>query len=517
MHYIEGVVSQSKSQLRMNILCAYFSTCCRIPSISLYWFDPLMKTAKLPAKSFHQGLVLLLISLAAFMCALDTTIVNISLPSISKYFSSDIATVSWVSISYLLVLSSTLITFGRVADIRGYKKIYLAGFAIFTIGSLACGLSSSVFMLIGFRVLEGAGAAMLQAIGGAMVVRYLPEKMRGTAFGILTTSAAVGLAAGTPLGGFLSQFYSWHWIFFVNIPVGIFAIILALTILPHDNKEVAEARFDLPGSGMLLIALVSFIFFLNMGTNLGWLSWGILASIAVSTAAWAGFIFNERKARRPLINLGFFRNRNFSMAVAVAMLVLLMGQGSWYAFPFYLELEKGFAANIAGLILLVPTILMMVCGPIAGFLSDRVGPRIISILGSLALITAFLIFSIMGAKTTLTVIIVALAIEGIGIGLVMPANFNLIMGMSTRGDEAVVSSVVNTVRNMGAVMGIAMVTLIFLSVLAAAGISAANIDPHNLPMRALTYGFHAVFLFGVVTGGAILLLSLAMKNVKAPK
>ena len=205
------------------------------------------------------------------------------------------------------------------------------------------------------------------------------------------------------------------------------------------------------------------------------------------------------------------------MAVVIAMLVLLMGQGSWYVFPFYLELEKGFAANIAGLILLVPTILMMVCGPIAGFLSDKIGSRIISIVGSLALIAAFLIFTIMGAKTTLTVIIVALAIEGIGIGLVMPANFNLIMGMSTKGDEAVISSVVNTVRNVGAVLGISTFTLVFLSVLGAAGISAANIDPHNLPMKAFTYGFHAVFIFGAVMGGVILLLSLAMKSFKPSK
>jgi len=462
----------------------------------------------------HQWLILLLISLASFMGALDTTIVNISLPSISKYFQSDVATVSWVAIAYLLILSSTLITFGRVADIRGYKKIYVAGFAIFTIGSLSCGLSSTIYLLIGFRVLQGIGAAMLQAIGGAMVVRYLPEKVRGTAFGILTTSAAVGLAAGTPLGGFLSQFYSWHWIFFVNIPVGIVAIILAVAILPRDSVELVQGRFDLPGASLLLVALVSLIFFLNMGTNIGWLSWAILGSVAVSAAAWAGFILNERRAKSPLINLDFFRDRNFAMAVIVAMLVLLMGQGSWYAFPFYLELEKGFATNIAGLILLVPTVLMMVCGPIAGLLSDRIGPRRICALGSAALIAAFMIFTVMGTRTTLPYIIVALAIEGVGIGLVMPANFNLIMRMSSRGDEGVISSLVNTVRNVGAVMGIAVFTLIFLSVITAQGISPANIAAHSLPPKAFVFGFHAIFLFGASLGGLLLVLNLALRDKK---
>jgi EmrB/QacA subfamily drug resistance transporter len=465
-------------------------------------------------KNSRHWLILLLISLAAFMGALDTTIVNISLPSISKYFQSDIATVSWVAIAYLLVLSSTLITFGRVADIRGYKKIYLAGFAVFTIGSLSCGLSSTIFLLIGFRVFQGAGAAMLQAIGGAMVVKYLPEKIRGMAFGILTTSAAVGLAAGTPLGGFLSQFYSWHWIFFVNVPVGILAIILAFWILPGDSGESVAGRFDLPGAGLLLVALVSLIFFLNMGTNIGWLSWGILASIVISAAAWGGFILNEKKAPSPLINLGFFRDRNFATAIIVAMFVLLIGQGSWYAFPFYLELEKGFTANIAGLILLVPTLLMMVCGPVAGFLSDRIGARRICALGSVVLIVAFMIFAIMGTKTTLPVIIIALAIEGVGIGLVMPANFNLIMGMSTSGDEAVVSSLVNTVRNVGAVMGIAVFTLIFLSVIAAKGISSANIAAHSMPPQAFAIGFHAIFLFGAALGGLLLVLNLALRDNK---
>jgi EmrB/QacA subfamily drug resistance transporter len=473
-----------------------------------------MNAARSSTNSSHQGLILLLISLASFMGALDTTIVNISLPSISKYFQTDIATTSWVAIAYLLILSSTLITFGRVADIRGYKKIYLAGFAIFTIGSLSCGLSSTIYLLIGFRTIQGAGAAMLQAIGGAMVVRYLPEKIRGTAFGLLTTSAAVGLAAGTPLGGFLSQFYSWHWIFFVNVPVGIFATILAFMVLPKDNREFVRGRFDLPGAGLLLIALVSLIFFLNMGTNVDWLSWGILVSIVVSVAAWAGFIFNERLAKFPLINLGFFRDRNFAMAIVVAMLVLLMGQGSWYAFPFYLELEKGFAAHIAGIILLVPTVLMMVCGPLAGYLSDRIGPRFICALGSAVLIGAFMIFAIMGAETTLPLIIIALAIEGVGVGLVMPANFNLIMGISGKGDEGVVNSLVNTVRNVGAVMGIAVFTLIFLSVIASLGVSTADIAPHSLPPKAFAFGFHAIFLFGAALGGLLLVLNLALRDKK---
>ncbi|MGA7678296.1 MAG: MFS transporter [Dehalococcoidia bacterium] len=474
-----------------------------------------MNPANQSKGSSRQWLILLLISFASFMGALDVTIVNISLPTISKYFQCDIATVSWVAMAYLLVLSSTLITFGRFADIRGYKKIYLAGFAIFTIGSLLCGLSSNIYLLIGFRVLQGIGAAMLQAIGGAMVVRYLPEKVRGTAFGVLTTFAAVGLAAGTPLGGFISQFYSWHWIFFVNVPVGIIAIILGIAVLPRDTEELGKGQFDMSGASLLLVALVSFIFFLNMGNNIGWLSWLVLISIAISLATWAGFILNEKRAQFPLINLSLFRDRNFTVAVTVALLIMLAAQGSWYAFPFYLELEKGFATNIAGLILLVPAIFMMVCGPIAGLLSDRIGSRPICILGSVVFIAAFLMFTLMGANTGLYYIIIALALEGIGIGLILPANFSLIMGMSAKGDEGVINSLVTTVRNVGAVMGIAVFTVIFLSVIAGKGISSAGVTAHSLPPKAFVLGFHAIFLFGVGLGGVLLALNAALREKRS--
>ncbi len=473
-----------------------------------------MDSSKSTKPASHQWLILLLISLASFMGALDATIVNISLPTMSKYFQTDVATVSWVSMSYLLVLSGTLITFGRIADIRGYKKIYLAGFAIFTIGSLSCGLSSTIFMLIGFRILQGAGAAMLQAIGGAMVVRYLPERIRGMAFGILTTSAAVGLAAGTPLGGFLSQFYSWHWIFFINVPVGITATILGITILPRDTKEFGSGKLDISGAVALLVALVSLIFFLNMGNNIGWLSWGILLAIFISAAAWVGFVFNEKRTQSPLIDLGMFRNKYFTMAVMVALIVLLVGQGSWYVLPFYLELGKGFATDIAGLILLVPTVFMMICGPLSGVLSDRIGARPICALGSAILIAAFAMFALMGAKTELYYIIIALALEGIGIGLIMPANFNLIMGMSAKGSEGVMNSLVTTMRNVGAVMGIAFFTFIFLTVIASQGVSVAGVTAHSLPPKAFTLGLHAIFIFGTALGGLLLVFSLAMRDKK---
>ena len=273
-----------------------------------------------------------------------------------------------------------------------------------------------------------------------------------------------------------------------------------------------KTKFDMPGAALLFIALGSFIFYLNMGNNIGWLSWLMFLIIVVSLATWVGFILNEKRAGAPLIKLSLFRYKNFAIAVVVSILVMLIAQGSWYAFPFYLELEKGLATNVAGLILLIPTVAMMIFGPVAGYLSDRIGARPICIIASAFLVSAFLLFALMGTETGLRYIIIALVLEGIGIGLMLPANLNLIMGCSPKGDEGVVNSLVNTARNAGAVTGIAVFTLIFLSVLAMKGISTSGITAHELPPTAYAAGFHVIFFFGAVLGLIMLIINWVRKE-----
>jgi EmrB/QacA subfamily drug resistance transporter len=469
---------------------------------------------RLTMKKNHYGLIIFLISIASFMGTLDATIVNISLPSIARYFQVDIALVSWVALMYLLILSSVLITFGRVGDVHGYRRIYILGFVVFSMGSLCCGLAPHIFYLIGFRAVQAIGASMLQAIGGAMVIRYLPDKKRGIAIGLMTTAAAIGLAVGTPLGGFLSQNLSWHWIFYVNVPVGIAAIIIALIVLPKDNVQPAKEKFDLLGAGSLFLALGTMIFFLNMGNNLGWISWIVLSSIAISVIMWIVFFSNERKAANPIINLQLFKNIDFSLACIVSLLIFLVTQGSFYILPFYFELQRHLTPSIAGIILLLPSIGIMICGPIAGILSNRVGYRPICIVASFIFVGAFLMLSLLGESTGLTFIIIALALEGIGIGLMVPPNFSMILFSSPSGDEGMINSLVSTLRNMGMVMGIALFGLVFLSIVSAGGISLADTTPGSIPQSAHVPGFHATFILGTIVTVIILVLNFILRENK---
>ncbi|MFA4826039.1 MAG: MFS transporter [Methanoregula sp.] len=462
----------------------------------------------------QQKLLLILVSVAGFMGSLDTTIVNISLPTMATYFDTSITIVSWVAMAYLLTLSATLIAFGRFADIRGYRKVYLWGFAIFAIGSLACGmLSMTIGELIGFRILQAIGAAMLQAIGGAMITMYLPAASRGKALGIMTTFVSVGVAAGPVLGGFLTTYLSWHWIFLINVPVGIIAILLGSRALPKDNVAVGDRQqhFDATGAGILFAALGTLVFAMNMGTTLGWTSPVIIASVFGSVIFWVTFVAWESRCPAPLIDLSFFRNHNYSLANFAAMIGMMLVSGTSFIMPFYLEIVKGLKTDIAGLFLMVPAVALMVMGPLAGRLSDRVGSRRICIAAALCYIAANILFLQMTQNTAFWFIIVALALNGAAAGLFIPPNFNLILGLSPRGSEGVVSSIAMTARNIGSVIAVAMYGTFFI-ITAFSGIQPGT-GVAGITMPMLVSGFHAVFIFGTVLGALVLVLSLLIREV----
>ena len=240
----------------------------------------------------RQRLFVILISIASFMGTLDSTIVNISLPTIANYFGTGITLVSWIPIAYMLALASILIAWGRFADIRGYRKVYLSGFTLFTLSSFLCASSPSIEILIGCRILQGIGAAMLMAIGGAMIAVYLPDRIRGWALGMLSTFAAICVATGPVLGGYLTEYLSWHWIFLVNIPVGIGAVLLGMTVIPRDRpRKVSLASFDAPGAGLLFVTLGSLIFTISLGRVFGYTSPVILSTAAMSAIGAAAFPF----------------------------------------------------------------------------------------------------------------------------------------------------------------------------------------------------------------------------------
>jgi EmrB/QacA subfamily drug resistance transporter len=279
-----------------------------------------------------QRWITISIAFAAFMSKLDSSIVNISLPAISQYFNVGTSDVSWVMLSYLLIQTNTMLITGKLGDIIGLKKIFVIGYIVFTIGSLLCGLSFNISMLIISRCLQGIGGAMIITSAFAAIPKYLPDTIIGSSFGIAATGAALGLIVGAPLGGFITGLLSWHWIFLINIPVGIVAIFVARKVIPEKKAVTHDADtrkkgFDVIGAGLSFFGLLALTYGLNRGQELGWGSASIMGLFAASCALFVAFYWREKRSSNPLMDLGLFRNHNFMFANIAAFKAFMVMSG----------------------------------------------------------------------------------------------------------------------------------------------------------------------------------------------
>jgi len=461
-------------------------------------------------------LIIFTIALAAFMGSLDVTIVNISLPTISRYFDVGTGMVSWIVLAYLLVMSSFLLAFGKIGDLKGFKRVFLAGFAVFVTGSFLCAIAPSIKLLIAFRMLQALGAAMLTAIGPAMVTVFLPPEIRGKALGIVATFASLGIAMGPPIGGLLTSFLSWRWIFFINIPVGIVAILIGKAVLPESEPMPGpsgqKASFDLLGAGLVFLSLFGLIFGMNMGQELGWTSPAIAASLIGSIVLAAVFVLRESRFSEPLVDLKLFKNRSFTSANGAVLLVMLVYGGAVFLFPFYLEYVKGLGTEVAGLILMVPSVATIIVASRAGALSDRIGSRKICVAATLLCVAGFYLLSFLDAESSRAFIFVALVILGLSLGMFLPPNSNLVMAQSPAEKCGVASSLMMTARNVGTVIGIAVFETIFSARVQMTGLSDGAVQG-GAALTPLTLGFHDTFLVGAGFSLLAVILSAAARDV----
>lgn len=463
----------------------------------------------------QQRIVLFIIAFAAFMASLDTTIVNISLPVISEYYHVEFGLVSWIVMAYLLVEASFLLVFGKLGDIYGFRRIFIAGFALFTLGSLLCGLSDTIYHLIAFRVLQGIGGAALVAVGPAMVAVFLPTDKRGWAFGIIATVVSLGIAAGPILGGFLTEYLSWHWIFFINVPFGIAAVCAAYYLFPKDRPVRSTGKFDVAGSVLICAALTTLLYPLNQGLSLGWTSPTILGLFVLSLILWISFFVHERRYFDPLVDLALFKIRNFNLGNSAGLLMMLSYAGAEFLLPFFFENIHGYTPSVAGLLLAVPAIALMVVGPVAGTFSDRYGSRAITTIAALLAAISFSLFSMFTATTSLGFIIAALIIFGIAVGLFFPPNMSQILTDAGAEGEGVVSSVMMTIRNSGSVLGVALFSTIVVQVILGLSPHDAAAAAGAIPPHIFVAGFQVAFIFGIVLSIVTLVLSALIVKKKS--
>lgn len=406
--------------------------------------------------------VISMLALGLFMVNLDASIVNIVLPTFARTFFVDTAEVSRVVLSYLLSFSGFLLIFGRLSDMRGANKIFGLGFLVFSITSIMCALSTSLFMLEIARFLQGIGAAMLASTYGAIVIQKLPAEMRGRAFGFITVAGGAGFAMGSPIGGFLVKYFSWRWIFWINIPIGIFALLASKRLIGQKNScRESSSGFDMIGAFLSFTGLALLTYLLNTGKNYGLLSPVVITCSILFILVFMLFIVKELRHKAPLLDMGLFSNKHLCLALVSNLAVVMTLDGLSFMFPFFFELARGMSPDKIGLLLMIAPLLSLVISPIAGYMADKKGSRLVCIAAVVALCLATAMICFFDASSNICYILTALSIFGAALAMFFTANSCLLMSHAPEGREGTTSALISFNANLGTLVGVCIFESIF--------------------------------------------------------
>jgi EmrB/QacA subfamily drug resistance transporter len=397
------------------------------------------------------------VAIGTFMSSLDASVVNVALPVIQNGFRVPLSTVEWVVTAYLLVTSSLLLPFGKLSDIFGHKKVYITGFVVFSLGSLACGLSTTVLMLILCRAAQALGAGMMFSAGPAVITGAVSPERRGKAFSISAVTLAVALCTGPVLGGALATAFGWRSIFFINLPIGAAGVILAVKTIPGGVP--AAARFDWAGSLLIFAALSLILLPLQTSTSLPPAVFFILLGAGITMAAL--FIAAEKKSKHPLLHIDLFKRRVFTAGNLSALLNFTAQFIMIFLAPFYLEKLRHFSPTETGLLYLPMPLATMCVAPVSGIISDRFDNRYISAVGMAFMAAGLFMLSWLASDTPAWYIISALVVTGTGSGLFQTPNNSAVMGCVPPQHRGAASGALAAMRNVGMVMGVAISGALF--------------------------------------------------------
>lgn len=452
----------------------------------------------------RQKLLLGAIALGVVMDGIDGSIVNVALPTMATYFNTDTGTIGWVVITYLLMMAGLLIVFGKLAG-RGFaKKLFLVGFVVFTLGSAACGISPSLDILLAARLLQGTGAAMIAAVAPLLCIRYLPKDMLGTALGVIAATASIGFAAGPALGGLITQYLSWHWIFLVNIPIGIAGILFAERVVPRDEPEKSTVSFDYPGALMLFGAMVFCTFALEEVAVRGGADPLVLVCSALFLLCSGLFVARELTLPGPFLNIRIFSDWHFTAVLVSYLLVNTVFMGIIYLLPFYLANELHLNNAAIGLFLLIPPAGIALLSIPFGRLSDRHGRRIFAAAacGLFALFSG--IFAALSPGSGFLPLLAGLVLMGVAFGIAAGPASSRIIEKAPKTETETGSSLMVTTIYFGGVLGTAVYAMLFTFATANAGRIVAFTD---LDSATFLSGFHITMAAGLGLSALALVLS----------
>jgi len=409
------------------------------------------------------------------------------------------------------MMAGLLLVFGKLAD-QGYaKKLFLQGFVIFTLGSAACGIAPTLDILLAVRLVQGLGAAMIAAVAPLLCIRYLPKEMLGTALGVIAATASIGFAAGPAIGGILTQYLSWHWIFLVNIPIGILEILFAAQVIPPDEPEDGKVSFDYTGAVTLFGAMVFCTFVLEEVASRGVTDPLILACSALWLLCSGLFVILELQTEKPLINIRIFAKWQFTAVLVAYLLVNVIFLGVIYLLPFYLTMEMHFDLATSGLCLLIPPAVIAIISIPFGQWSDRHGRRVFAAAACGLFVLFSAIFAILSPGSGIIPLLAGLVLMGVAFGIAAGPASSRIIESAPEDEKGTGSSLMVTTIYFGGVLGTAIYAMLFtFATRNAEGIVAFT----DLDSATFLTGFHMTMATGLVLSVIPLVLSAIVPDEK---
>jgi EmrB/QacA subfamily drug resistance transporter len=463
--------------------------------------------ARIFADENRKWWTLAAVSFGLFMIMLDNTVVNVALPSIERDLHITISQLEWIVTSYALVFAALLITGGKLADLLGRRKIFVVGLAVFTLSSLACGMAPNAGFLIGARAVQGVGAALMNPATLSIITATFPPRQRGQAIGIWAGVSALALAIGPLAGGLIVDNIGWNWIFFINVPVGVLGIVVAQFFITESRDTSHEQSVDFPGLVTSAGALFALSYALIEGNQRGWSSAEILGLFAAAAVLLVAFLVLESRQRLPMLDLSLFKNSSFVGANVVALLVSLGMFGVFFFISLYVQNILGYSPTRSGAIFLPMTILIILIAPIAGKLSDRIGGRWLMGGGMTLLGISLLFYQRLGLHSTFWTLLPSLVLGGIGMALTMSPMTSVAMGSVPVDKAGVGSGVLNSFRQMGGSLGIALMGAILASYLHAA-------PGTLLAKQQYVDGLHAALLVSAFIAFAAAIVAIVLVRVE---
>ncbi|MBN1038402.1 MFS transporter [Clostridium botulinum] len=437
--------------------------------------------------SRNNWIILAIVVMSPFMACLDSSIINVALPVMAKDLSTSMAGIQQIVTTYLIVISATILIFGRLGDIKGKTSVFKYGFIIFVLGSLLCGISTTLNFLTFSRIVQGIGAAMTMSTSQGIITHTFPKNERGRALGISGTFVALGTLLGPPLGGLIISVVSWEYIFLINVPIGTVAFIAAMKYLPKD-KITTKQTLDYNGAILFLICIVSLFLGLLKGQKIGYNHITIILSFIIALVSFIVFIILESKIKNPLVDLSIFKNRVFSINVFCAFLSFVGISCINIIQPFYLQDVLELSPGTTGFIMMGYPIVLIIIAPLSGYLADKIGSKILTLSGLLVSAIGLFAMTTLNEQSSFLIIISVISIVALGNGIFQSPNNTLVMSSVEKSKLGIAGGINALIRNLGFVFGVSFSTTVLY-----------NRMSYKIGYRVLDYveGRGDVFIYGM--------------------